>query len=131
MVRPLPEVLAWRAALVAAPFVVWFIWRAWAGRTGREMGATPWPWLFGAGCLLAGLSLVASVILHPDNRGERYVPGEVQADGHVSQGHFTPGARARQGEVDTGSPARTRSELLKTDPSHPVQVSPDREGSGP
>ena len=39
--------------------------------------------------------------------------------------------RARQGEVDTGSPARTRSKLLKIDPSCPVQVippEPDKKG---
>jgi hypothetical protein len=93
MVRPLAEVLAWRAALVAAPFVVWFIWRAWARRTGREMGATPWPWLFGVGCVLAGLSLVATVFFHPDMAGRKYVPGEVQADGRVGPGRFAPAAR--------------------------------------
>ena len=93
MGRRLPEVLAWRGALVAAPFVVWFLWRAWAVRTGRPMGATPWPWLFATGCLLLGLSLVGAVALHPDNRGEKYVPGEVQADGRVSEGRFVkPGA---------------------------------------
>ena len=39
MGRRLPEVLAWRGALVAAPFVVWFLWRAWAVRTGRPMAS--------------------------------------------------------------------------------------------
>ena len=54
------------------------------------MGSTPWPWLFSAGCVLLGLSLAATVALHPDNRGETYVPGEAQADGKVSAAHFEP-----------------------------------------
>jgi len=88
MEPPLPEVLAWRLVLVAAPFAVWFIWRAWAIRSGREMGSTPWPWLFAAGAALVGLSLVATVVFHPDNRHLRYVPGEVTASGEVTKGRF-------------------------------------------
>ena len=37
--------LAPRLLLIAAPFVIWFIWRGVALRTGRPMGATPWTWL--------------------------------------------------------------------------------------
>lgn len=88
MEPPLPEVVAWRALLIAAPFAVWFIWRAWAIRSGREMGSTPYAWLFAAGAALVGLSLIATVVFHPDNRRERYVPGEVTAGGAVTQGHF-------------------------------------------
>ena len=77
-----------RLALVALPFVVWFVWRAWAKRTGREMGSTPYTWLLAAGAVLVGLSLLASVVFHPDNRGEHYVPGEVTPGGGVSPGHF-------------------------------------------
>ena len=43
------RVLILRAALVAAPFVIWFVWRARARRSGREMGSTPFAWLFAAG----------------------------------------------------------------------------------
>lgn len=82
------RVLLVRGALVAAPFVAWFVWRAWARRTGREMGATPWPWLFAAAALLLGSSLVASAIVRPDNRGKVYVPGEATADGRVTKGRF-------------------------------------------
>ena len=79
-----------RAALVALPFVVWFLWRAWARRTGREMGATPYAWLFAAGAFLVGLSLMATVVFHEDNRGERYVPAEALPDGTVTGSHFEP-----------------------------------------
>lgn len=77
-----------RGWLVLLPFAVWFAWRAWAKRSGREMGSTPWPWLFAAGAVLLGISLMASAVFHRDNRGDVYVPGEVTAGGEVSQGHF-------------------------------------------
>jgi len=77
-----------RGALFAAPFVVWFLWRAWARRTGRPMGSTPWPWLFAAGAVLIGLSLMAGAIFHRDNRDEVYVPAEATASGQVTKGHF-------------------------------------------
>ena len=93
MERPLLRLMVLRAGLVAVPFAVWFLWRAWARRTGREMGATPWPWLFAAGAFLVGASLMATAIFHVDNRGQRYVPAEVQANGEVAEGHFEPKAR--------------------------------------
>lgn len=77
-----------RAALFATPFVLWWLWREWSKRTGREMGATPWPWLFAAGCVLVALSLMATAVFHRDNRGETYVPGEVTPSGEVSEGRF-------------------------------------------
>ncbi|MDB5462197.1 MAG: hypothetical protein JWP23_586 [Phenylobacterium sp.] len=88
MEPPLLRVVLLRLLLIAVPFVIWFAWRAWARRSGREMGSTPYAWLFAAGALLVGLSLVGTVIFHPDNRHERYVPGEVTAGGAVTQGHF-------------------------------------------
>ena len=88
MERPLLRVIILRGALFAAPFVVWFLWRAWSRRTGREMGSTPWAWLTAAGAVLLALSLIATPLLHGDNRAEDYVPGEVTADGSVSAGHF-------------------------------------------
>ena len=90
MERPLLRLLITRALLVALPFVLWFLWSAWARRRGREMGATPWAWLLAAGGLLVGLSLMATVVFHEDNRGERYVPGEVQPDGTVTGSRFEP-----------------------------------------
>ena len=90
MEQPLLRLLITRAILVAVPFVIWFIWRAWARRSGREMGATPWPWLFAAGALLVGLSLMATAVFHKDNRGERYVPAEVLPDGKVTGSRFEP-----------------------------------------
>lgn len=77
-----------RGALVVVPFLIWFGWAAWARRTGRPMGSTPWPWLVAAAATLLGLSLMLGVLLHTDNRGQRYVPGEVGADGRVTEGHF-------------------------------------------
>ena len=77
-----------RGALAAIPFVLWFLWVAWARRTGRPMGSTPWPWLVAAGAALIGLSLMATVVFHRDNRGERYIPGEARPDGRVTEGYF-------------------------------------------
>ena len=77
-----------RALLVALPFAVWFAWRAWAKRTGRPIGATPWAWLWAAGFVLMGLSLLISVAFSPDTREGVYVPGEAAPDGSVSKGHF-------------------------------------------
>lgn len=82
------RIIALRALLVAVPFVVWFAWAAWARRTGRPMGSTPWPWLVAAAGALVGLSLMASALFHRDNRGDRYIPGEAGTDGRVSTGRF-------------------------------------------
>ena len=90
MERRLLRLVLTRALLVALPFVVWFVWSWWARRTGREMGATPYAWLFAIGAVLVALSLMATVAFHPDNRDERYVPGEVQPDGTVSSSRFEP-----------------------------------------
>lgn len=88
----LPRVLI-RLALIAVPFAVWFVWRAWARRTGRPMGSTPWPWLFAAGAALAGLSLIATAVFHTDNRHDTYVPGQTTADGRVTPGRFEKPSR--------------------------------------
>lgn len=88
MVQPLLRLILTRGLLVAAPFVVWFLWSAWAKRTGRPMGSTPWAWLTAAAGVLVGVSLIGSALFHRDNRAEHYVPGEVAPDGHVAAGHF-------------------------------------------
>ncbi len=88
MEPPLPEVIAWRFLLATLPFAAWFIWRAWAIRTGRPMGSTPWVWLFAAAALLFTATLVVSTFIHPDTSHARYVPGEVRPDGSVTAGHF-------------------------------------------
>ena len=85
---PLPRVVLLRLLLIALPFVVWFVWRAIARRTGREMGSTPYAWLFAAGAALVGLSLIGTVVFHPDNRHDRYVPAEATANGQVTKGYF-------------------------------------------
>jgi len=77
-----------RAILAAAPFVAWWLWAAWARRTGRPMGSTPWPWLAAAAGALVGLSLMATALFPADHRGERYVPGEATPSGRVTEGHF-------------------------------------------
>jgi hypothetical protein len=88
MGRPLLRQILIRGALAAIPFLLWFLWAAWARRTGRPMGSTPWPWLIAAAATLVGLSLMASVVFHRDNRGERYIPGEARPDGRVTEGYF-------------------------------------------
>ena len=77
-----------RLLLSALPFAAYWLWRERARRTGLPMGATPWGWLVGAGALLATLSLVASVMLHDDNRGAVYVPAVASPDGRVAPGTF-------------------------------------------
>jgi hypothetical protein len=79
-----------RALLVALPFAVYFGWRELARRRGREIGATPWAWLFAAGMVLVGLSLMATVVFHGDNRGHTYVPAEAQPGGAVRPSRFDP-----------------------------------------
>jgi type VI protein secretion system component VasK len=92
MEPPLLRVLLIRGILVLLPFAVWFVWRWWARRSGHEMGSTPYAWLVAAGALLVGLSLIGTAVFHPDNRHERYVPGEATESGKVTQGHFEPAA---------------------------------------
>ena len=87
--RLLRIVLA-RALLIAAPFAVWWVWREVARRTGRPMGSTPWAWLVAAGAVLVGLSLMATAVFHPDNRGAAYVPAQTRPDGSVTPGRFVP-----------------------------------------
>jgi hypothetical protein len=84
------RIVVTRALLLALPFAVFFLWRAVAIRSGREMGTTPWGWLAGAGAVLMGLSLMATAVLRPDNRGDRYVPAEAHPGGQVTPGGFDP-----------------------------------------
>jgi hypothetical protein len=97
MEPPLLRVFLIRGSLVLLPFAVWFVWRAWARRSGHEMGSTPYAWLAAAGALLVGLSLIGTAVFHTDNRHERYVPGEVTASGAVTKGHFEPPPAAPTG----------------------------------
>ena len=80
--------------LFAIPFAIWFVWLAWAKRSGRPMGSTPWPWLFAAGAFLFGASLMAGAIFHRDNRDEVYVPAETSPSGQVIPGRFEKKAPA-------------------------------------
>ena len=82
------RVLLTRALLVAAPFVVWFVWREVARRTGRPMGSTPWPWLLAAGLVLVGLSLMVTSAFREDTEGQVYVPPHTLPGGEVAPGHF-------------------------------------------
>ena len=68
MEPPLPRAVLIRLLLIALPFVVWFVWRWVARRAGRELGSTPYAWLFAAGAALAGLSMIDTVVFHRDNR---------------------------------------------------------------
>ena len=82
-----------RVLLVALPFAIYFVWRAWAIRSGREMGATPWAWLAGAGAVLVGLSLMITVVFRDDNRRAGYVPAQAHPGGKVTPGQFDPARR--------------------------------------
>lgn len=82
------RVLLSRALLVALPFVIYFVWREYARRTGRPMGVTPWSWLTAAGLVLVGLSLMATVLFREDTRGKTYIPAEAQSDGAVRPSEF-------------------------------------------
>ena len=82
------RILITRALLAAVPFAVYFAWRAWAIRSGREMGSTPWGWLVAAGAVLVALSLFATALFHTDNRSRTYVPAQAQPGGQVTPGGF-------------------------------------------
>ena len=90
MERPLLKVLAIRLAIFALPFIVYFIWREAARRSGRPMGSTPWPWLVALGAGLAAASLVGTVVFRRGPDTGTYVPAEVRADGTVAPGRFVP-----------------------------------------
>ena len=87
------RILITRGLLLALPFAVYALWAWIARRSGRAMGTTPWGWLAGAGALLLGLSLMATVVLHPDNRGEGYVPAEAHPGGAITPAGFDPNRR--------------------------------------
>ena len=74
-----------RAVLIALPFVAWFVWSKLARRADVKM---PFVTLFLIGIALAGASVVATVLLHEDNRAERYVPAEARESGEVTPGRF-------------------------------------------
>jgi hypothetical protein len=90
-----------RLAIFALPFVVYFIWREAARRSGRPMGSTPWPWLVAAGAVLAAASLIGTVVLRPADTGT-YVPAEVRADGSVAPGRFVAPAIPPKGAAMPG-----------------------------
>jgi type VI protein secretion system component VasK len=90
MERRLLRVLITRLALFAIPFAVYFVWRDWARRSGRPMGATPWAWLFAAGALIAALSLMASVFSWQGRGTGAYVPAQARADGSVAPARSVP-----------------------------------------
>jgi hypothetical protein len=77
-----------RLVLVVLPLAIYIAWQRWHISKGREVGATPWGWLIGAGAVLAGLSMMASVIFQPDHVGRTYLPGQTQTDGSVRPGRF-------------------------------------------
>lgn len=77
-----------RALLAGLPFALYFIWRAWAIRTGRTMGSTPWGWLISAGALLVAASLFATVLFRPATRSGDYRPAEAHPGGQVTPGGF-------------------------------------------
>lgn len=77
-----------RLVLFLLPFVIWFVWREVARRSGRPMGATPWAWLVGVGAVLFALSLMASAVFHDDNRAKVYVPAEAAGSGKIAPGRF-------------------------------------------
>lgn len=77
-----------RSVLVATPFVIWFVWREWARRNGREMGATPWSWLVAAAAVMVAASMLILPLFHDEGGGGRYVPAETLPDGRVVPGHY-------------------------------------------
>lgn len=87
------SVLLFRAVLIATPFAIWFVWREWARRNGRVMGATPWAWLSAAAAVLVGLSLLISPLLNRERQGGRYVPAETLEGGRVAPGHYEYSAK--------------------------------------
>ncbi len=106
MERRLLRVFLIRLAIFALPFGVYFVWREWARRSGREMASTPWPWLVAAGALLAGLTLIGGVVLHRGPDTGTYVPAEARADGAVTPGRFITPDASSPGKAYPGKPGR-------------------------
>lgn len=77
-----------RALLFALPFAVYFFWRDYSRRMGREMGDTPWGWLTGGACLLVALSLFVIVLVRPNNQSGDYRPAQAHPGGQVTPGGF-------------------------------------------
>jgi drug/metabolite transporter (DMT)-like permease len=62
------RVLFFRAALIALPIVIWFVWADISRRRGKPMGSAPWIWLVVAGVALAAASLLVTGLMdvvHP------------------------------------------------------------------
>jgi hypothetical protein len=76
-----------RAALVALPFVAWYVWSSVARRLGRPVAPAPYAWLFVVGIALMASSVFATVLLRDDHKDDLYVPAEVR-DGQVIPGRF-------------------------------------------
>ena len=89
---PLLRVFLTRLVVFAAPFVVYYLWRLWARRTGREMGSTPWAWLAAAGLIFVALSLMSGAFWYRGHPGERQVYGP---EGAQSDGRPVPPEKAR------------------------------------
>ena len=89
-----------RLLIFATPFVVYFVWREVARRSGRPMGSTPWTWLVAAGALLAALSLIGTAIFPRGRDSGQYVPSEVRADGSVGPSRFVAPASHRGGKAN-------------------------------
>jgi hypothetical protein len=105
MGRPLPRIVAIRLAIFAIPFVVYFLWREAARRSGRPMGSTPWPWLVAFGAGLAAASLIGTVVFRNGPDTGIYVPAEVRADGSVAPGRFVaPKPPSTPSQSDKGRP---------------------------
>ena len=84
----MPRIWITRLLLAALPFLFYLAWARFHKSRGRDIGATPWGWLIGAGALLAGLSIMATVAFQHDNTSRTYVPAQTQADGSVRPGHY-------------------------------------------
>jgi hypothetical protein len=94
------RIILTRLLLLFLPFAAYFFWQVVVMRSEQAKRITPWAWLVGAGCVLVGLSLMATAVLHPDNRGEGYVPAQAHPGGQVTPGAFDPG----KGPKPVGAP---------------------------
>jgi hypothetical protein len=81
------RLLALRLLIIGLPFLGYFLWRAFARRTGRPVGPTPWTWLIGASLGIAVVVMIAAATINSGGTG-RYVPAQTRPDGSVEPGRF-------------------------------------------
>ena len=74
---------------LAAPFLLYILWRWLVTRAGGTVARIPWLALTLAGVVLAGLTFIGLVLTSGNDPDSVYVPAHME-DGTLVPGHFDP-----------------------------------------